>query len=49
MSYLGFYLSQSTKIGIKFTLRHMPFFLIQICNDLFCILMNINEIFLDGG
>ena len=26
-SYIGFYLSQSTKIGVKLKLRHMFFFL----------------------
>ena len=26
-SYLGFYLSQSTKIGVKLKLRHISFFL----------------------
>ena len=26
-SYLGFYLSQNTKIGVKLKLRHMSFFL----------------------
>ena len=42
-SYLGFYLSKSTTIGVKLKLRHMPFSSGQLCNPLICIFMNINE------
>ena len=43
-SYLGFYLSQNTKIGVKLMLRHMSFFLVvRFVNHLICIFMNINE------
>ena len=34
-SYIGFYLSQSTKIGFKLKLRHMSFFSCgQICKSI---------------
>ena len=43
-SYLGFYLSQSTKIGVKLKLRHMSFFpVVRFVNNLICIFRNINE------
>ena len=44
-SYLGFYLSQSTKIGVKLKLRHMSFFsnVVRFVNNPICIFMNINE------
>ena len=43
-SYIGFYLSQSTKIGFKLKLRHMSFFpVVRYVNLFICIFMNINE------
>ena len=42
-SYKGFYISSSTKIGVKLKLRHMLFSYGQICKSSNLHIMNVNE------